>query len=39
LEKLAPYVDRTCFIEFRGEDGEMWKWTPLGVLKAEIIWR
>lgn len=39
LDKLKDYVDKTSFIEFRGEDGEMWKWTPLGVLTAEIIWR
>lgn len=39
LDVLRNYVDTSCFIEFRGEDGDMFKWTPRGVLKAEIIWR
>lgn len=39
LDNLREFVDKSCFIEFRGEDGEMWKWTPFGTQQAMIVWR
>lgn len=38
LNALGMFVTETSEMAFRGEDGEMWKWTPQGVKSAQITW-
>lgn len=36
LNAIRDLVDVSCYIIWRGEDGEFWKWTPQGVLEGRI---
>ena len=36
LNAIRDLVDVSCYIIWRGEDGEFWKWTPRGVLEVRI---
>jgi|Wag4MinimDraft_6_1082665.scaffolds.fasta_scaffold01408_5 hypothetical protein len=36
LNAIRDLVDVSCYIIWRGEDGEFWKWTPRGVLEGRI---
>jgi hypothetical protein len=36
LNAIRDLVDVSCYIIWRGEDGEFWKWTPRGVLEGRM---
>jgi hypothetical protein len=36
LNAIRDLVDVSCYIIWRGEDGEFWKWTPRGVLEGRV---
>jgi|GEM_PF-6780920 len=42
FKEIAKYVDEGCFLEFRGEDGSMWRWIFDGKscqeLNAVLTW-
>lgn len=38
LNAIKHLVPEDAHIDWRGEDGAMWRWTPAGVLNATIIW-
>ena len=37
LNSIRDLVDVSCYITWRGEDGEFWKWTPRGVYEGRVI--
>jgi len=36
INAIRDLVDVSCYIIWRGEDGEFWKWTPQGVLEGRM---
>ena len=38
LNALADLVTPNSRMAFRGEDGEMWLWTPRGVFAGKVCW-
>lgn len=38
LEALKDFVAADSYASFVGEDHEMWKWTPAGVMTGVVAW-
>jgi hypothetical protein len=38
LDHIKGFVDEDTFIDFVGEDGALWRWTPTGTKNAIITW-
>lgn len=38
LAALKDFVSSESYVSFVGEDHEMWRWTPAGVMNAVISW-
>ena len=38
LDLIKSFVAADTYIDFVGEDGEMWRWTPTGTKSAIITW-
>lgn len=37
LNEIRDLVDVSCYIIWRGEGGEVWKWTPRGIYEGRVI--
>jgi hypothetical protein len=37
LNAIRDLVDVSCYIVWRGEEGEFWKWTPRGIYEGRVM--